>query len=82
MNVLFVMSDMLRTTFLGGYGNRTIHTPNIDRLCRSGTPFTRDYPESLPKGSARHAIHAGNHNTNLADNPWQITGIPHHPMWP
>ena len=40
-NVLLLYTDQQRRDSLGCYGNRDIHTPNIDRLARSGIRFTR-----------------------------------------
>lgn len=38
-NVLFIMSDQIRHDALGCNGNRTIKTPNFDRLAESGVNF-------------------------------------------
>ena len=40
-NVLFLLSDDQRPDTIGALGNRVIETPNIDRLVRGGTTFTR-----------------------------------------
>ena len=42
MNVVFVITDALRTAYLRCYGNPTIRTPNIGRFCRTATWFTRE----------------------------------------
>ncbi len=39
-NILFLMADQLRADCLGCYGNRVIHTPNLDRIARDGVAFT------------------------------------------
>jgi iduronate 2-sulfatase len=41
-NVLFIVVDDLNLS-LGCYGNRTVKTPNIDRLAQSGTRFRHAY---------------------------------------
>ncbi len=42
LNVLLIISDDLRDT-VGCYGNRQVHTPNLDRLARRGVRFDRAY---------------------------------------
>ena len=53
------MSDTLRADYLGCYGNRDVHTPNIDAFARCSMRFTRAYPESLPTIPVRRALHTG-----------------------
>jgi arylsulfatase A-like enzyme len=59
MNVVIVITDTLRTAYLGCYGNPEIHTPHLDAFARQGTRFTRAYPESLPTIPVRRALHTG-----------------------
>ncbi len=40
-NLVFILTDNQGAWTLGCYGNRDIHTPNIDRLANEGTKFTR-----------------------------------------
>ena len=40
-NIVVVVADTLRPAYIGAYGNEWIHTPNMDRLAREGTRFTR-----------------------------------------
>jgi arylsulfatase A-like enzyme len=42
-NVLFLFSDDQRADTIAALGNRHIRTPNLDRLVRQGTTFTRAY---------------------------------------
>lgn len=42
-NVLLIMTDNQSPSLLGAYGNREIHTPNIDRLAAEGMLFERAY---------------------------------------
>ncbi len=81
MNVLVVMSDTLRTAYLGCYGNRTIRTPNIDRFSRSGMRFTRAYPESLPTVPVRRAIHTGRRAFPFRDYKPVKWDIVYQPGW-
>ncbi len=79
MNVVFVMSDTLRSAFLGCYGNTTIRTPNIDRFAATATRFQRAYPESLPTIPVRRAIHTGRRAYPFHDYrpvKWDIVYMP------
>ena len=42
-NVLFLFSDDQRADTIGALGNQDVRTPNLDRLVRDGTAFTRAY---------------------------------------
>jgi len=78
-NLIVVMTDTLRTAFLGCYGNETIHTPSIDEFARQSVRFTRAYPESLPTIPVRRAIHTGRRAYPFRDYqpvPWEIVYLP------
>lgn len=81
MNVVFVMTDTLRTAYLGCYGNKTIRTPNIDRFCQVATRFTRAYPESLPTIPVRRAIHTGRRAYPFRDYKPVKWDIVYQPGW-
>ena len=38
-NVIFLISDDHRASAIGAYGDRTVRTPNLDRLCADGVSF-------------------------------------------
>lgn len=42
-NVLFILVDDMQSDAIGYLGNHHVHTPNIDRLMRSGVTFTHAY---------------------------------------
>jgi arylsulfatase len=45
-NVLWICTDQQRFDTLGCYGNPFLRTPNLDRLARGGTIFTRAFSQS------------------------------------
>ncbi len=44
-NVLFIISDDLKASVLGSYGDPICKTPNIDQLAKEGMLFTRAYAQ-------------------------------------
>lgn len=42
-NILWICTDQQRFDTIGALNNPYINTPNLDRLCREGTAFTRAY---------------------------------------
>lgn len=46
MNILWICSDSQRWDTLGCYGNRLVHSPNIDRLAREGMLFENAIAQS------------------------------------
>jgi len=59
MNVVVIVSDTLRRDHLGCYGNKWIHTPNIDKLAANSMVFDRAYSASFPTVPARRDIFTG-----------------------
>ena len=62
-NIIFMLTDDQRYGTIHALGNDEIHTPNMDRLVKSGTAFTHAY---IPGGTAsavcmpsRAMIHSG-----------------------
>jgi len=59
MNCVLIILDSWRQDHCGCYGNKWIHTPNLDALAAESVVFTRAYPESLPTLPVRRALHTG-----------------------
>lgn len=55
-NVQLIISDDLRASALGCYGNRLCQTPNIDRLAREGIVFEHAYCQGLVCGPSRQSF--------------------------
>ena len=52
-NVLFILFDKCRTDVFGAYGERDVHTPNIDFLAETGVRFNHCYTPQALCGPAR-----------------------------
>ena len=50
-NVLVLFTDDQRADTLAAWGNRTLRTPNLDRLARSGVSFNRAYMQGGMHGA-------------------------------
>lgn len=57
-NVLFIAVDDLRTE-LGCYGHKHIHSPNIDRIAKSGIVFRRAYCQQAVCSPSRSSLMTG-----------------------
>jgi arylsulfatase A-like enzyme len=60
-NVIFVLADDLGWSDLGCYGQKEIHTPNIDRLAAEGLRFSQAYAGSSVCAPSRCALMTGQH---------------------
>jgi len=67
-NVILIYADDLGYGDLSAYGATKIHTPNIDRLAKSGTKFTNAHSSSATCTPSRYALITGNY-------PWRSEGI-------
>jgi len=57
--ILVLVADDMSRDYLGCYGNRFIHTPNLDALAREGMRFNRGYVTSAQCSPSRSSIFAG-----------------------
>ncbi len=55
-NVLFIISDDLKASVLGCYGDLRCKTPNIDKLARQGLVFERAYCQGTSCGPSRQSF--------------------------
>lgn len=63
-NVLFIVSDDLRASVLGSYGDKVCATPNIDRLAARGVVFERAYCQGTVCGPSRASFMRGRYFGN------------------
>ena len=77
-NVLLIVSDDLKASVLGCYGDKVCQTPHIDRLARSGVVFNHAYCQGLSCAPSRVSFmfsrYRGNGKVNLGqhfrENGW------------
>lgn len=79
-NILLIMSDQHRGDCVGAYGNRAIHTPNLDEIARGGALFHQAYTTTPSCTPARAALLTGR-------GPWEngllgMDGWPIAPSYP
>lgn len=55
-NVLFIVSDDLKASALGCYGNKVCKTPNIDKLAQGGMLFNRAYCQGMACAPSRKSF--------------------------
>ena len=64
-NVLFLIADDHRASAIGAYGDPTVRTPTLDRLCVEGSSFRRNCHMGGLSGAVcvptRACIHTGAH---------------------
>jgi arylsulfatase A len=68
-NVVLILADDLGWGDLGSYGNRTIHTPNLDRLAAEGARFTSFYSSAPICAPSRAGLLTGRYPTSVGI-PW------------
>jgi len=71
-NVLFIISDDLKASVIGVYGNKVCKTPNIDKLAAEGMLFKNTYCQGTVCGPSRtsfmHSRYQGSIQTNMGKN--------------
>jgi iduronate 2-sulfatase len=71
-NVLLIISDDLKASALGCYGNTICQTPNINRLAENGTVFNRAYCQGMwckpSRDSFMFSRYRGKEGVNMAEH--------------
>jgi arylsulfatase A-like enzyme len=80
-NLVFILADDLGWGALGCYGQKLIHTPNLDRLAAQGLRFTSAYSGAPLCAPSRAVLLTGLHSghTTVRENP---EGGPDRPLVP
>ena len=60
-NIIYILADDLGYGELGCYGQKKIHTPNLDRLAAQGVRFTQHYSGSTVCAPSRCCLLTGKH---------------------
>lgn len=58
-NILFIMADQLAPQFLPVYGNGTVKTPHLDKICEQGAVFNAAYTNFPLCAPARYCMMTG-----------------------
>jgi arylsulfatase A-like enzyme len=61
-NLIWIMADDLGWGELGCYGQKVIHTPNLDRMAREGMKFTQFYAGATVCAPSRSVLMTGQHH--------------------
>ncbi len=61
-NLIWIMADDLGYAELGCYGQRTLTTPNLDRMAREGMRFTHFYAGATVCAPSRSVLMTGQHH--------------------
>ncbi|MEA4981817.1 MAG: sulfatase-like hydrolase/transferase, partial [Paludibacter sp.] len=85
-NILWLTFEDTSPDFIGCYGNKQAHTPNIDRLAKEGVRFDNAYSTSAVSSPSRFCLitgvrtfgyGTGNHRSQYAI-PDDIKGFPYY----
>lgn len=78
-NVVFIITDQQRFDTINALGHAHVDTPNLDRLVREGTAFTRTYVTAPSCAPSRASLFTGMypHTTGVLrnDEPWRHSWV-------
>ncbi|MFQ6131802.1 MAG: sulfatase [Armatimonadota bacterium] len=72
MKVIYLMADTFRRDHLGVYGNKWVHTPNLDQLAAGAAVFDRAYIGSFPTVPNRRDTLLGRGDQGVPFNRWKV----------
>lgn len=62
VNIVYIMTDDHTAQMMSCYGNRSIETPNLDRIAEEGVRFTQSFVANSLSGPSRACILTGKHS--------------------
>lgn len=65
-NIIYILADDLGYGDLGCYGQKIVHTPHIDKLCKEGMKFTNHYSGSTVCAPSRASLLTGLHTGHVS----------------
>ncbi len=71
MKLILIVSDTFRRDHLGAYGNKWIHTPNLDRLAAVSSVFECAHIGSFPTLPNRRDMFLGRGDKGVPFNRWK-----------
>ncbi|MDR2953907.1 MAG: sulfatase-like hydrolase/transferase [Prevotella sp.] len=66
-NVIFIVADDIGYGDLSCYGEKTIHTPNVDKLAAGGLRFTDAHAVAATSTPSRYSLFTGHYNWRRND---------------
>jgi arylsulfatase A-like enzyme len=79
-NILWICTDQQRHDTIHALGNESIHSPQLDRLCRTGVAFTRAYCQNPVCTPSRASFLTGRYpssiHVNTNGNAFFPEGVP------
>ena len=69
-NLIAIVTDDQGRWALGAYGNKEIHTPNLDRIAREGALFTRAFTNTPVCSPSRATYMTGRYPTEVKITDW------------
>src|SRR5687768_10100141 len=69
-NLIAIVTDDQGRWALGAYGNKEIHTPNLDRIGREGAVFTRAFTNTPVCSPSRATYMSGLYPTEVKITDW------------
>ncbi|MEW6357987.1 MAG: sulfatase [Planctomycetota bacterium] len=71
MKIIYMMADTFRRDHMGAYGNKWIHTPNLDKLAAQSALFENAYIGSFPTVPNRRDTLLGKGDKAAPFNGWR-----------